>query len=114
MFQQADIGIGGLSLTSDRYEVVQFSKIYLFSPATYITPPPGFQNPVTLIVESFDVSIWFCIIIALFAVIIAQRIIFCKIIKDKKSDITWALIAALFKQGNYYKLFYYKLIVYFK
>ena len=104
MFQQVDIGIGGISLTSDRYEAVQFSKIYLSSPVTYITAPPGLKHPVTLIVEPFDVEIWFSIIIALFTVIIAQRIIFCKIIKDKKSDIAWALIAALLKQGNYYKL----------
>lgn len=88
-------------MTLDRYKVVEFSKIYLFSQATYITSPPGLKRPVKLILEPFDISVWFSILLALFIVIIIQRLILHKITKDNRSDMSWALISALLKQGYF-------------
>ena len=103
--QRAHLGIGGVSFTYERSQAIQYSKVYLFSPLTYITPPPGTKPPVTLILEPFDVPVWISVLFALLFVIIAQRIIIHKVIKNRKSDITWPLISCLLRQGKSLLLF---------
>ena len=100
IFQKADLGFGGLSMTYERYKAVDFSKIYLYTPVTFITPPPGLKPPVKLILEPFDLSVWITTLFSLIFVIVSQRLIVNKMIKDTKSDISWALISCLLRQGN--------------
>ena len=103
LFQKADIGVGGVSLTYPRSQVVEYSKIYSIAPVTYITPPNGLKSPATLILEPFTVPLWFSILFALISVIIYQKFIVYKVIKNKNSDITWPLISALLRQGKFIK-----------
>ena len=101
LFQKADLGVGGVSFTYERSQAVQFSRIYLFSPIQYITLPPGFKPPLTLILEPFTVPVWISVLFILLFVIIIQRIIVYKIINNSKLDITWALISCLLRQGTF-------------
>ena len=99
-FQKADIGIGGISVTYQRSQVVKYPKIYSFSSLTYMTPAKslGFSN--ILILEPFTTSLWISILFVLIFMIIYQKFIVYKIIKNR-FDITWPLISALVRQGNF-------------
>ena len=100
-FQKADIGIGGISMTYQRSQAVKYPKIYLFSPLTYMTPAKslGFSN--ILILEPFTTSLWIIILFALIFMIIYQKFIVYNVIKNRRHDITWPLISALVRQGNF-------------
>ena len=100
-FQKADIGIGGISVTYQRSQVVKYPKIYSFSPLTYMTPAKslGFSN--ILILEPFTTSLWIIILFALIFMIIYQKFIVYNVIKNRRHDITWPLISALVRQGNF-------------
>ena len=84
----------------ERSQVVQYSKIYSFSPITYMTPAKGFGFSAILILEPFITSLWISILFALISIIIYQKFIVYKIIKNRKFDITWPLISSLLRQGN--------------
>ena len=99
--QKADIGIGGISLTYERSQVIEYAKVYSFSPVTFITRKPDLSSHVLLILEPFTVSIWISIIFALISIIFFQKLIVYKIIKNKRSNMTWALISALLRQGKF-------------
>ena len=88
-------------MTYERSQAVQFSKIYSFSPITFITPANGLKSSVLLILEPFTVNLWISILFALISIIIYQKFIVYKIIKKKIMDITWPLISALLKQGMF-------------
>ena len=109
-FQKADIGIGGISMNFQRSQVVQYSKIYLFSPITYMTPAKSLGFSAILILEPFTTSLWISIILALIFMIIYQKFIVYKIIKNRRFDMTWPLISALLRQG---KLISFKLLLNF-
>ena len=100
LFQKAHLGIGGVSFTYERSQAIQFSKIYIFSPLTFITPSPGIKPHIKLILEPFQITVWITILSVLLFIISVQKIIVYKIIKDKKADVTWSLISCLFKQGK--------------
>ena len=87
-------------MTSERSQAVDYSKIYLFSPLTFITPAPDFKSTAKLVLEPFTVSVWITILFALIFVIFCQKFIVDKIIKNKEFDITWPLISALLRQGK--------------
>ena len=99
-FQKADIGIGGVSVTYQRSKAVQYSKIYLTSPITYITLAKRLGFSIILILKPFTASLWISILFALIFIIIYQKFIVYKIIKNRRFDITWPLISALVRQGN--------------
>ena len=90
-------------MTYERSKVIEFSKIYLITPATFITPAIGLESSILLILEPFTLSLWFSILFALISMIIYQKFIVYKIIKNKNSDITWPLISALLRQGKFIK-----------
>ena len=98
--QKADIGIGDISLTYERSQAVQYSKIYSITPMTFITPANGLKSSVLLIFEPFSVNLWISILLALISIIVYQKFIVYKIIKNSTTDITWSLISALLKQGK--------------
>ena len=101
-FQKADIGIGGISMNYQRSQAVQFSKIYSFTPITYMTPAKSLGFSAILILEPFTTSLWISIILALIFMIIYQKFIVYKIIKNRRFDMTWPLISALLRQGKLY------------
>ena len=92
-------------MTFERSKAVDYSKIYLFSPLTFITPAPGLKSTVKLVLEPFTLPVWISILFALISVIICQKLIVHKIIKNKGFDITWPLISALLRQGKLKVLF---------
>ena len=98
--QEADIGIGGISMTYQRSQAVEYSKIYSFETLTFITKANGYKSSPLLILEPFTTALWISILISLISVIIFQRFIVYKIIKNRSSDITWPLISAFLKQGK--------------
>ena len=100
-FQKADIRIGGVSVTYERSKIVEYSKIYSFEAVTFITLANGLKSSVLLILEPFTTTLWISILLALIFFIIYQKFIVFKIIKDKRSDITWPLISTLLKQGKF-------------
>ena len=89
-------------MTYERTKVIQYSKIYSFSPTTFITPAKSLGFSVVLILEPFTVTLWISILFALINMIIYQKFVVYKIIKNKSSDITWSLISALLRQGKLY------------
>ena len=83
-FQKADIGIGGISVTYKLSQTVQYSKIYSYSPITYMIPAKSLGFFIILILEPFTTSLWTSILFALINMIIYQKFIIYKIIKKKK------------------------------
>ena len=87
-------------MTYKRSQVVSYSNIYLFSPLTFVTPPPGLRSQAKLIIEPFSIGVWMSILLAILFIILVQRVIVYKVIKNRKFDITWPLISCLLRQGK--------------
>ena len=89
-------------MTYQRSKVVQYSKIYLYSSITDMTPAKSLGFSVILILEPFTawITLWISILFVLIFMIIYQKFIVYKIIKNR-FDITWPLISALVRQGNF-------------
>ena len=87
-------------MTYERSQAVHFAQIYLFSPVTFITPATGLRSNITLILEPFTITLWISILLTLIFVVIFQKFIVHRIIKNQNFDITWPLISEFFKQGK--------------
>ncbi|CAG2174291.1 unnamed protein product [Oppiella nova] len=100
----ADIGLAGVSITSERAQVVDFTESHILTSLTFITPPPLRGQSMDLVLRPFHTYIWLCLMASLILMIISVYLITIYYIQLNTISMKWCIIAALLKQNIVWKI----------
>ncbi|OTF72641.1 hypothetical protein BLA29_000855 [Euroglyphus maynei] len=96
MEQQADFGIGGVSMNYDRSKAVSFLYPHQMDQVTFTTSAPSMTEYYShFLIEPFQSSVWHSFILCISICIILDRIIKNY---DRKTDLLWASLVLLLRQ----------------
>lgn len=86
--QETSLGIGGITITPERANIVTFTKPYIFSPVTFVTSPAAksrITEQFAIIFYALSVEIWLAITIALIATYLIVNLFLRKTTSDKRN-----------------------------
>ena len=96
LFQQADIGVGSVGMSSERAEIVDFTDTYYIEALTYGAPFPKYKYFINIL-KIFDKYVWLLIFISILLLAITLSIIKRLTTINIKFITYWTLIIILLK-----------------
>ena len=99
IFQQADIGLGELSLTNERLKSVQFLYPYVIETVTFMATPPKSLKNIGFIYKVFEPSIWVSIISSLIILLIVILLDKIQYKSNKHLNYIWNVIEVVLNQN---------------
>lgn len=91
------MGIGGVSITADGLEVVDFSIPHLFSRLTFVTLAPQRRQPTGVLLMPFDGKTWIYLILTFFIASFFGKL-FQRII-GTKLNLVWQTFSGFLNKG---------------
>lgn len=96
--EEADLGLGGVSLTYPRSQAVPFLYPHEVSTVTFITPAPQYQPNIYLVFKPLGLDVWLPFIFTFFVAIVFD-LFYNRIHKDRLyNKIFWQNINIMFRQ----------------
>ena len=105
--KEADIGIGGITISNERMSVVDFSFPYIATPVQYAMRYPQTLPPVMIIFKPFHWQVWIILLITILTIITILKAKSYALddkltykLKERKFLSAWNVISALMQQCN--------------